>query len=165
MTVLVLTAGASAAVVGDVAIEPGQRVNGMLVVQGVKRDSDAWLFDSICDPIVLRPGRRTRSCGHLPPVRRIFIGYGIFAPGEQIDRAWRSTRWELWIDGRPVSLRRFGHSDRTLMGFAPAGGRDVVLREWSIILVGAEGRHSIRYRTRSPSGVGDTTWRFVVTPS
>jgi hypothetical protein len=165
MTVLVLTASASAAVVRDVAIDPGTPVNGMLVVQGVARDADADLFGAICDPVVLRPGRRTRSCGQLPPVRRVFVGHGIFAPEKKIDSAWKSMTWDMWIDRRHVSLRRFGHSDRWLGGFAPAGGRDVVLREWAIILVGAEGRHSIRYRTRSPSGVGDTTWRFVVTPS
>ena len=161
-----LTAGATAAVGGDAAIEPGKRVNGMLVVQGVKREADAWLFDTICDPVVLRTGRRTRTCGQLPPVRRLFVGHGTFARNsEQLDAAWRATRWELWIDGRQVSLRRFGYADRRLLGFAPAGGRDVVLREWAIILVGAQGRHSIRYRTRSNGGVSDTTWRFVVAPS
>ncbi len=137
----------------------------MLVVQGVKRDADAWLFDTICDPIVLRPGRRTRACGQLPPLRRIFVGHGIFAPEKQIDSAWRGLSWKLWIDGQQVSLSEFGHADRWLRGFAPARGRDVVLREWSIILLGAEGRHSIRYRTRGPQGVGDTTWRFSVAKS
>jgi hypothetical protein len=140
------------------AIEPGTRVNGMLVVQGDKRDADGWLFDTICDPIVLRPGRRTRTCGQLPPLRRIFVGYGSFAPERQIDAYWRSLSWSLWIDGKRVGLGRFGHADRRIQ----VGGRDVVLREWSIILMGAEGRHSIRYRTRGPQGVGDTTWRFSV---
>ena len=70
--------------------------------------------------------------------------------------AWRSLSWKLWIDGQQVSLSRFGHADRWIQ----ADGRNVVLREWSIILVGAKGRHSIRYRTRGPQGVGDTTWRF-----
>jgi hypothetical protein len=160
---LALTAGASAVPRAGGAIDPGTRVNGMLVVQGIARDADGSLFETICDPVVLRPGRRTRTCGQLPPLRRIFIGHGLFAPEQQIDAFWRSQSWNLWIDGRQVSLRRFGHSDRWLRGFAPAGGRDVVLREWSIILLGAEGRHFIRYRTRGPQGVGDTTWRFSVT--
>jgi hypothetical protein len=68
----------------------------------------------------------------------------------------------MWVDGRRVSLERFGFSDRTLVAFAPAGGRDVTLREWSIVLVGARGRHSIRYRTRWPDAVSDVTWRFSV---
>jgi hypothetical protein len=158
IAVLALTAGAFAAREAGGAIDPGTRVNGMLVVQGVKQDADGWLFDTTCDPIVLRPGRRTRTCGQLPPLRRIFVGYGIFAPRKQIDSAWRSVSWKLWIDGQQVSLSRFGHADRWLQ----AGGRNVILREWSIILVGAEGRHAIRYRTQGPQGIGDTTWRFSV---
>ena len=90
------------------------------------------------------------------PLRRL---QGIFAPEKQIDTAWRSLSWKLWIDGQQVSLSRFGHADRWIQ----ADGRNVVLREWSIILVGAKGRHSIRYRTRGPQGVGDTTWRFSLT--
>ena len=156
--VLALIAGAVAAREAVGAIDPGTRVNGMVVVQGDKRDADGWLFDTICDPIVLRLGRRTRACGQLPPLRRIFVGHGHFAPEEQIDAYWRSLSWKLWIDGRQVSLRRFGHADRRIQ----VGGRDVVLREWSIILMGAKGRHSIRYRTRGPQGVSDTTWVFWV---
>jgi hypothetical protein len=49
-----------------------------------------------------------------------------------------------------------------LYDYAPAGGRDVVLREWSIVLFGAIGRHSIRFRNRLPQGVLDTTWNFSV---
>ena len=162
--VLVLATGASAVGTRDAAIDPGQRVGEMRVVQGIKREADAWLFDTICDPVVLRTGRRTRSCGRLPPVRRLFVGHGIFAPGQQIDRAWKETTWDMWIDGRRIHLGAFGHADRTLSAYAPAGGRDVVLREWAIILVGAEGRHSVRYRTRNSEGVADTTWKFTVTP-
>lgn len=164
-TVLILATSASATVNRDAALDPGQRIGEMRVVQGIKREADAWLFDTICDPVVLSTGRRTRSCGQLPPVRRLFIGHGIFAPRKQIDRAWRGTTWDLWIDGRRVHLSAFGHADRTLEGYPPAGGRDVVLREWAIILVGAEGRHSVRYRTRNAGGVADTTWRFTVIPN
>ena len=160
IAVLALTACVFAAREAGGAIEPGTRVNGMLVVQGDKRDADGWLFDTICDPMGA-PGRRTRTCGQLPPLRRIFVGYGIFAPAKQIDGFWRSVSWKLWIDGQQVSLGRFGHADRPIQ----VGGRDVVLREWSIILMGAKGRHSIRYRTRGPQGVGDTTWRFSVAKS
>lgn len=157
VAVLVLTVGALAAREAGGAIDPGTRVNGMLVVQGEKREADGWLFDTICDPVVRSPGRRARTCGQLPPLRRLFVGHGIYAPSEkQLDSAWRSVSWKLWIDGQPVSLARFGHADRRIQ----VGGRDVVLREWSIILVGARGRHSIRYRTGWPQGVADTTWRF-----
>ena len=161
IAVLALTTGAVAAPGAGGAIDPGTPVNGMVVVQGVKREADGWLFDTICDPIVRSPGRRTRSCGQLPPLRRLFVGHGYFAPKKQIESAWNSLSWTLWIDGKRVDLSRFGHADRWIQ----ADGRMVVLREWSIILVGAEGRHSIRYRTRSPQGVTDTTWVFSVAKS
>ena len=159
---LALAASASAIRSSGSAIDPGTNINGMLVVQGIAREADASLFGTFCDPVVVRAGRRTRSCGQLPPLKRIFVGYGIFAPEEQIDSAWNKLSWRLWIDGQSVSLSRFGNSDRRLLGFAPAGYRDVVLREWAVILAGAQGRHSIRYRTRLPQGVIDTTWRFTV---
>jgi hypothetical protein len=154
--VLALTAGALAAREAGGAIDPGTRVNGMLVVQGDKREADGWLFDTTCDPIVRSPGSRTRTCGQLPPLRRLFVGYGLFAPKKQIDSFWRSVSWKLWIDGEQVGLSQFGHGDRWIQ----VNGRMVILREWAIILVGAKGRHSIRYRTRGPQGVADTTWVF-----
>jgi hypothetical protein len=155
--------GASAAVRGSNGIDPGAKVNGMSVVQGLAREAKLGLFtDGYCDPVVLSAGRRTRSCRSVPRTRRMFVGYGVFAPKRRIDAAWNKVAWAMWIDGQQVSLARFGHSDRWLYDYPPADGRDVVLREWSIILVGAKGRHSIRFRTRLPQGVFDTTWRFAV---
>ena len=161
IAVLAFTAGALAAREAGGAIDPGTRVNGMLVVQGVKQEADGWLYDTICDPFVRSPGRRTRTCGQLPPLRSLFVGHGLFAPKKRIDSFWRRVSWKLWIDGEQVSLGRFGHGDRWIQ----VDGRKVVLREWSIILVGAKGRHSIRYRTRGPQGVADTTWVFWVAKS
>jgi hypothetical protein len=161
IVVLAVTASGFLAREAGGAIDPGTRVNGMLVVQGDKQDADGWLFDTICDPFVRHPGRQTRTCGQLPPLRRLFVGHGYFAPQKQIDSVWSRVSWKLWIDGEQVSLSRFGHADRWIQ----VDGRMVVLREWSIILVGAKGRHSVRYRTRSPQGVGDTTWVFWVAKS
>jgi hypothetical protein len=156
---------ASAIGVREGAVDPGTSVNGMLVVQGLAKEADAALFTPFCDPVVLRPGRRTRSCGAIPSSERIFIGYGIFGPSRKaVDAAWRRQRWAMWIDGRQVSLDRFGTADRWIAGQPTANGKRVLLREWSIILVGAKGRHSVRYRTRLPQGVIDTTWRFTVAP-
>lgn len=136
----------------------------MVVVQGVARDAGAELFPSgICDPVVRTPGRRVRACGTVPPSRRLFVGYGIFAPSKAaVDAAWSKRSWAMWIDGEPVSLQRFGTTDRWIESEPAAKGQRVLLREWAIILVGATGRHSIRYRTRLPQGIYDTTWRFTV---
>jgi hypothetical protein len=161
----VLASGASATTVRDAAIDPGTPVNGMVVVQGLAGEADATLFGGYCDPIVVAPGRRTRTCSVIPHVRQLFVGHGTWAVKKRIDAAWNKQSWAMWIDGDAVELSRFGHSDRWLSHFAPAGGRDVVLREWSIVLTGARGRHSIRYRTRLPEGVFDTTWRFRVAAS
>jgi hypothetical protein len=148
---------------GSRTVEPWTRVNGMLVVGGTVRRADGALFGQWCDPVVLTAGRRTRACGRVPRVERLFVGHGWFAPELSIDREWRRLAWEMWIDGQRVDLERFGTSDRWLLRFAPARWRDVVLREWSVTLLRATpGRHSIRYRTRWPRGETDTTWTFTI---
>ena len=146
-------------------IEPSTRVNGMLVVQGSARRAQVRLFSDWCDPVVLSPGRRTRSCGRIPRAPRLFVGYGLFDSQANIERTWKASRWEMWIDGQRVNLQAFGTADRFLLRYGPAGNKDVVLREWSVTLVDATpGRHTLRYRTREPVGVTDTTWTFTVAP-
>ena len=164
MALLVLATGAVAAPTRGAAIDPGTRVNGMLVYQDVAQRAGASLFGFYCDPVVLSPGRRTRTCSiTVPHVSRLFVGYGIFALTQQaVDKTWNRLTWAVWIDGQRVDLAEFGFTDRPLLDYAPADHRDVVLREWAIMLSGAQGQHLIRYRSRWPSGVFDTTWRFTV---
>jgi hypothetical protein len=138
----------------------------MLVVQGVVRETDAALFaDGFCDPIVLTPGNRVRSCRAVPPPsKRLFIGYGIWGLSRKIvDAAWKKRSWGLWIDGQKVSLSSFGTSDRWIAGLPTSNGTPALLREWAIVLVGAKGRHTIRYSNRLPQGTYTTTWKFTVT--
>jgi hypothetical protein len=162
--VLALSSAAWATVARIDAIDPGVHVNGMVVVQGLARGADVALFGEYCDPVVTAPGRRTRMCSvPVPHVQRIFVGHGIWAVSRKLlESSWSTyaRRTDMWIDGRRVRLDRYGYSDRWLSNFPPADGRDALLREWSIVLIGAEGRHSIRYRT----GAYDTTWRFRVAP-
>ena len=162
---VVAATGASAAEFGTQSIEPGARVNGMFVVQGVARETDAALFaDGFCDPIVLTPGNRVRSCRAVPPSRRLFVGYGIWGLSRKIvDAAWKKQSWGLWIDGQKVSLSSFGTSDHWIPSLPAANGRTVLLREWAIVLVRAKGRHTIRYANRLPQGTYSTTWKFTVT--
>ena len=145
-------------------IGPSTRVHGMLVVQGSAQRSTARLFPDYCDPVVLTPGRRTRSCRRVGQTARLYIGYGLFAAEAKIDRIWRNANWEMWIDGERVNLQEFGTADRTLAKYPPAGGKDVTLREWNVTLVKpTPGRHTIRYRDREAGGTIDTTWAFTVT--
>jgi hypothetical protein len=135
----------------------------MLVVQSSSRRSETSLFGGYCDPVVLTAGRRSRDCGTLPRWSRLYVGYGLFAPRGSIERVWKGTTWKLWLDGQPVDLTAFGTSDRILPKYPPADGKDVVLREWSIVLVSpTPGTHRIRYRTADKDGVMDTTWIFKV---
>jgi hypothetical protein len=121
------------------------------------------LFD-ICDPVILRNGRYRRRCGTFPRVRRLFIGYGLFAAPGEIRRLWTTTAWLAWFDGHRVALQRFGTSDRTLYNFPAAGGKDVTLREWRLMLLGVTpGRHTLRYQWRDGTGTTDAAWTFTVT--
>lgn len=162
---LAVTPSVSAEPFHSESIDPGTPVNGMLVVQGLEAEADVSLFGTYCDPIVRKPGRETRTCALLPPSKRIFIGYGIWGVSRKVvDQAWHKRSWGLWIDGQPVNLSRFGTSDRWLWRFPAANGRNVLLRLWSIILVGPKGRHSIRYRSRleDRGKFSLTTWKFTV---
>lgn len=144
-------------------IQPGGKIDSMSLTRGTSREADLKLFD-VCNPIILKPGPHVRSC-RIPRLRRLFIGYGEFEPTRQtLARDWQQTRWNLWVDGHPVNLPAFRTSDRTLFGFPPAGGKDVILREWDVILVNATpGKHTLRYRSRKASGgPGDATWTFTV---
>ncbi len=144
-------------------IEPWTRVNGMLVVRGPAKRSQARLFPDWCDPVVLTPGRRTRSCGRVPRTARLYVGYGLFESEAKIEQTWDASKWDMWIDGRRVDLLAFGTDDRWLLKYGPAGYKDVVLREWQVTLLSpTPGRHTIRYRTREPAGATDTTWTFTV---
>jgi hypothetical protein len=136
----------------------------MRLVRGTQATADFKLFE-ICDPVVVRTGRHARRCGVVPWARRTFIGYGFFALPSEIDRVWASLRGAAWLDGRRIRLSAFGWSDRTLVGFPPAGGKDVTLREWRVMLIDpTPGRHTLRYRARDPAGVIDVTWVFTVAP-
>ena len=144
-------------------IDPWERVNGMLVVQGGATRAETALFGNYCEPNILESGRYRRTCSNVPGVRRLFVGYGMWGPKATIPRNWKAREWSMWIDGRRVSLDEFGTTDRTLHQYPPADGKDVTLREWSVTLVRATpGRHTIRYRFRLPQGTTDATWQFTV---
>jgi hypothetical protein len=145
--------------------EPGSKIGAMKLVRGTSSQADEKFFD-LCNPIILKSGQYRRSC-HVPEVGRLFIGYGTFEPTRRnLERDWTQSRWDLWVDGHRVDLPAFGTSDRALYAFPPAGGKDVILREWDVILANATpGRHELRYRSRhGSSATTGATWTFVVKP-
>jgi hypothetical protein len=166
LVALSVTAGASATSSHDAAIDPGQRVSGMLVVQGLESDADLSIW-TYCNPIVTAPGPEARTCS-VPRSRRIFAGYGIWGESRKIvDEAWHKRAWALWIDGRRVDLDRFGTTEQWIQHpRRPAAKKLVLLRLWAIVLVGAKGTHLIRYRSRLEDGGAFTlnTWKFTISP-
>jgi hypothetical protein len=160
VTALLLAAGfpSSSSPVG-----PGGKIGAVTLVRGIehKADAELWVF---CDPAIPKPGRYLRTCS-VPHVRRLFIGYGDWERTRRaLDSAWKQLKWDLWFDDRRVALPRFGSSERTLYAYPPAGGKNAILREWSVTLVGVTpGKHVIRYRSASRSlGTTDATWTFTV---
>ena len=159
-----IVSAASARPAGLANLEPSERVNGMLVVQGPATRASTALFGVYCRPDIVKSGRYRRSCGSVPQVRRLFVGYGVFAlDPTMLSRAWSSSSWSMWIDGERVSLDEFGTADRWLYRYKPAGGRDAVLREWRVTLAQpTPGQHTIRYRFRASGLSIDATWIFTV---
>jgi hypothetical protein len=158
LTVVGASAGAS-------GLGPGGKIGPMRLAVGRSYQADLKLFDS-CNPVILKPGRYTRSC-RIPRVRRLFVGYGTFERTKTaLVKEWKRTRWSLWVDSHAVTLPPFGTSDRSLYSFPAAHGKSVVLREWNVVLVGTTpGVHRVRYLSRSGRQATDATWTFVVAKS
>ena len=144
-------------------VGPGDKVGTMTLVSGTISNADLNLFD-ICNPIILKPGTYRRSCT-IPRVQRLLIAHGDFEPTRKaLASDWKARKWDLWGDGRRVNLVAFGTYDHTLFAYPFAGGKNVILRRWKVILVGVTpGKHTVRYRSHGPSvGTTDATWAFTV---
>ena len=142
---------------------PGDKIGAMTLARGVEHRAQAEFF-AFCNPAIPKPGRYRRTCS-FARVQQLFIGYGDFElTRKRLDVVWKHLKWHLWVDGRQVSLARFGTSERTLYAYPPAGGKNAILREWDVILVGVTpGKHTLRYRSSSRSlGTTDATWTFTV---
>ena len=144
-------------------IGPGGKIGTMTLARGIesKADDELWRY---CAPNIPKPGTYHRTC-FVPRRERLFIGYGDWERTRQaLDSAWKQLKWDLWFDGRRVDLPRFGTFDRTLYYYPPAGGKNVILREWNVILLRVTpGKHVIRYRSQSRSlRTSDATWMLTV---
>lgn len=144
------------------SVGPGEAIERMTLVSGTSSQADLTLFD-FCDSDSGTDADVSFSC-RVRRVRRLFIGWGAHRPTrKELQRDWQHMRWNLWVDGHPVDLPAFGTADRT--GWTPfpdIGGEDDIRREWKVILVGATpGKHTLKYRTRSPQ-TADGVWTFVV---
>jgi hypothetical protein len=154
---------ASAAALALGPVQPGGHVGAMIVDRGRLEDAQQEFF-AYCDPFVSTAGVRHRTC-RVPRAKLLFIGYGSFEKTlRRLNHEWRREKWYCWLDGRRIGLLPFGAHDRRLEGLRQAGGADVILREWQVMLIGVTpGRHTLRYRSRTRDGVvTDTTWTFTV---
>jgi len=135
----------------------------MTLVRGSEYEADAELWGGFCEPFTPEPRRYNRTCSSVPRIHRLFIGYGDLEPTAKASASvWKRLKWDSWLDGRRIDLPRFGTSERTLYN-VQGGGKNMILREWSVILTGATpGKHVIRYRSEGPSGTTDATWTFTV---
>jgi hypothetical protein len=153
---------------GPPPVGPGDKIGTMTLVRGTENEAGTHLWGGYCDAVIPKPGRYRRTCSSppfVPRLRRLFIGYGDWERTRKaLDSVWKQLQWDLWFDGRRVNLSRFGASERPLYNFPAAGGKQVILREWSVIVIGVTpGKHVLRYRSESRSlGTTDATWTFTV---
>jgi hypothetical protein len=160
VTVALLAAGSRSS---PPALGPGSKIGTMTLVRGNEHEADQELWGAYCDPLTLKPERYNRTCRAVPRIVRLFIGYGdLESTMKASASAWKKLKWESWLDGHPIDLPRFGTDVRTL-DTVQMGGKNAILREWSVIVNGATpGKHVIRYRSTSPSGITDAAWTFTV---
>ena len=142
-------------------VQPGGKIGTMKVVRGEEFDSDLYLFN-VCNPVISNASRYHRSCS-VPRVQKMFIGLGaIQSTRNGLVEYWKRTRWNLWIDGRPVGLAAFGTADGAWRRFRPTG-KPAFFRLWKVILVGATpAKHTLRYQVRDRGGTIDATWTVTV---
>ncbi|KAF0108238.1 MAG: esterase [Anaerolineaceae bacterium] len=117
--------------------------------------AEIWEF---CDPFVTEPGITMKEC-QVPALQSIFIGYGSLGNTvDELDAAWGSINWELYLDGQTVNLPAFGTIDQVDDSNAS------VLRLWNVVLEQpAPGVHTLRYLSSEGGELYDITWIFTVT--
>ena len=145
------------------ALRPGDHVGSAKLVVGTEA-TGVTLFGR-CNPVITKPGVYRRSC-RLRKSDALFIGYGVSKPHlATLDAEWDRTSWAAWLDGHRIALRRFGTTD--IRAFMPARNAPLIRREWRIVLLGAKGRHRLRYRFSGSlvgrGGVVDATFTFTLT--
>lgn len=159
VSALLLASGSRAA---PPPLGPGGKIGSMTLARGPESQASIELW-KYYDAVLPTPGHYRRTCT-LPSEKSLFIGWGDWEQTPKaLDAAWKQLKYELWFDGHQINLSRFGASDRLLYSFPAAGGKNVILREWSVILRGlTPGKHVIRYRSESSLGTTDATWTFTV---
>jgi hypothetical protein len=140
------------------ALVPGDRIDTMVVARVGWSEHVPSIFPA-CDPLITKPGFYRRRCV-VPWFRTMFIGFGDFRRSlPELNRAWRTQQWQLYVDGREVYLPAFGTDWRIITGFTGVPDSAVVFREWRVGLMWAKpGRHSIRYIDIRRDGVVDVTF-------
>ena len=97
-TALLIQTGSAAR---GAVIDAGDRVGTMRLLKGTEATADHKLFDTWGDPVILKSGRFARQCGSVPKVKRLFIGYGVFAVPSSINKVWAPSAWSVMVRRSP----------------------------------------------------------------
>ncbi len=140
------------------ALQPGDAVGEMLLRQAPgEQVMDALLWNYCLPSIGDEQGNPAlRQCS-VPQFPYLFIGSGMGGmSGDEMDAAWASIRWELYLDGLPVDLE----------AFAPVDFPDSGFRLWNVgIEAPSMGQHTLRYvifPLNEPGKSYETTWEITV---
>jgi hypothetical protein len=140
------------------SLKPGDRVGDMLLNTRPPASMEVSIFN-YCNPLL--PGSPastiTRQCS-VPEMPYISIGFGEYSTTqEELDVAWQSKSWELYLDGYPIDLSAFGTVDLDM-------GQKI--RIWNVGLENlTPGPHRLRYIVRKVDGASeptDITWEFTI---
>jgi predicted esterase len=143
----------------DSTLQPGEAIGDMVVIIAKAEAREPDIF-SYCSPMIAEsdPKVMIRTC-NIPLVSYIFIGYGDLANSlEEMDSAWSSEKWQLYIDGHAVDLPAFGVLDDEWEGFKR--------RLWAIAINNLTPvEHRLRYvigKVDNSVEPYDITWIFTV---
>ena len=138
-------------------LQPGDAVGDQVLQQVPEANLPPALLWNYCEPgLGDEHGNPAFKHCDVPQFPYLFIGSGIGGlSGDEMEKAWDSIRWELYIDNIAVNLGAFGPIDFHEAGF----------RLWNIgIKMPSIGKHILRYAI-FPADTDrsyETTWEITI---
>jgi hypothetical protein len=145
----------------DAALQPGEKIDDMVITTGVK---DALPLLALCSATRENDHSIRVDCGELSVCANVAIGH-TFGVMDLIPQSsgWDELIWEMSMDGHPIDLEAFGVYDFVHPDLAPSPSpvREVfkVARDWNVVLVNpTPGMHTLRGQAQSRDGAEAYTW-------